>query len=262
MRRDLTDEEWGTFLEQGYLPLGPVVSGEELRALQQRIDDIMLGTAPVPYERMMLQLDTTTGQYKDMDPQTKGHKGATLTYRKIQDLELDPLFLSYMQKPLFRNICVRAYGAGTPVACFRAMFMNKPAKRGTVLPWHQDIFADLDRDPVVTVWMAMDPATIENGCVKILPGSHRRPMPEDRRAFLTEEEVDGLLRTTQPAYLECPAKEAFLLHNRLVHSSDVNPTGRPRRAFSVCYIDGRTVSSNGTVFSRIFGEGALQPESL
>jgi len=59
-------------------------------SLQQRIDEIMLGQAPLDYDRMLMQLDSTTGQYKDRGSQTKGHKGATLNYRKIQDLERDP----------------------------------------------------------------------------------------------------------------------------------------------------------------------------
>ena len=58
--------------------------------------------------------------------QSKGFKGATLQYRKIQGLELDPLFADFLQRPLFRDICQRAYGPG-PVRVSRAMFMNKPA---------------------------------------------------------------------------------------------------------------------------------------
>lgn len=78
----------------------------------------------------------------------KGFKGATLDYRKIQDREFDPLFLRYMQQPEFAEICRRTYG-DVPVAAFRAMFMNKPAQKGTFLPWHQDRWAFLDRDPLI-----------------------------------------------------------------------------------------------------------------
>lgn len=258
MPDQITDHQWETFLSCGYVRLGRVAAEGELETLRARIDDIMMGIAPVPYDRIMMQLDTTTGLYKDMDPQTKGHKGATLAYRKIQDLEYDRLFLAYMRKPLFQDICAKAYGKGTPVSCFRAMFMNKPASRGTVLPWHQDIFAHLDRDPVVTVWMAMDTATTQNGCVQVLPGSHTRLANENRNAFLTEEQAAALADEIKPLSLECPAGEAILLHNRLVHSSGVNHTNQPRRAFSVCYIDGYTVADNNAIFSGIFGEGALE----
>ena len=55
----------------------------------------MLGTAAVDYDRLMLQLDTETGEYADMLPQTPGHKASSLNYRKICGLELDPVFLEF-----------------------------------------------------------------------------------------------------------------------------------------------------------------------
>ena len=129
MSDSLTNEQWRKFQTQGYLRLGKVATEAELEALQQRMDDIMLGRAPLDYDRMAMQLDREPGTGKP-GPQSKGHKGATLSYRKIQDLEYDPHFLAYMQKPLFRHICARVYGEETTVACYRAMFMNKTGPRG------------------------------------------------------------------------------------------------------------------------------------
>src|SRR5438477_242216 len=117
----IREEQWSQFERDGYLKLGKVLSDDELAALQGRIDDIMLGRAPVNYERMLMQVDSDTGRYADLGVQSKGFKFATLNYRKIQDLEYDPLFLSYTQRPMFRDICERLYGVGTPIASFRAM---------------------------------------------------------------------------------------------------------------------------------------------
>ncbi|RIK44756.1 MAG: phytanoyl-CoA dioxygenase [Chloroflexi bacterium] len=262
MTHHLTAAQWQQYRQDGYLRLGKVLSDEELSALQQRIDDIMLGTAPVPYERMMMQIDSLTGQVADAGPQTKGHKGATLNYRKIQDLEFDSLFLACMQKPLFREICAEVYGESTPVACFRAMFMNKPARHGSFLGWHQDRWTDLDRDPQITIWIALDPATVANGCVQIIPGSHHTLLnPEDPSGFLRRDQADALLAQNQPVFLELEAGEAVLLHNWLLHASEVNHTDIPRRAFSICYMDANTKSKRGATFSLIFGEGALEPET-
>ena len=133
----LSEDQWQQYQSQGYLHLGTVLTDEELNALAQEMDDIMLGQASLDYDRMLMQLDRDPDTGK-AGPQTKGHKGATLSYRKIQDLEYDPLFLDYMRKPLFRHICARVYGESTAISCFRAMFMNKPAGEGTHLRWHQD----------------------------------------------------------------------------------------------------------------------------
>jgi ectoine hydroxylase-related dioxygenase (phytanoyl-CoA dioxygenase family) len=63
-------------------------------------------------------------------------------------------------------------------------------------------------------------------------------------------------------HLELKPGEAVLLHNYLLHASDVNRTDISRRAFSVCYMDARTVTRNAETYSTIFGEGALRLEDL
>jgi hypothetical protein len=254
----ITDAQWRQFEEDGYLKLGRVLTDEELSTLQKEIDDIMLGRADVQYDRLLMQLDSTTGEYKDAPEQSKGWKGATLAYRKIQDLEHDPKFMEFLSGSLFRDICARAYGDDAPVACFRAMFMNKPSHQGTKLPWHQDAWTDLDRQPLITVWTALDPATKANGCVEAIPGSHRDGLvnPVHSSGFLSEEQAAELCTPEKTVYLELEAGEAVLLHNWLMHSSDVNRTDISRRGFSVCYMDGRTASHSGQRFTPIFGEAA------
>jgi phytanoyl-CoA hydroxylase len=202
----------------------------------------------------MMQLDADTGRYQDMPPQSPGHKGATLNYRKIQNLEADGLFLAYMQRPVFREICDRVIGPDISVACFRAMFMNKPAHKGTFLPWHQDRWSHLDRDPQITLWTALDPATKANGCVQIIPASHKLGLinPEHPSGFLTKEQIARFCPPEKVVHLELKAGECALLHNWLLHASDINRTDIPRRAFSVCYMDAKTKASNGEKFSIIF----------
>jgi phytanoyl-CoA hydroxylase len=263
VRESLTEEEWGHFSREGYVRLGRVLDNEELVVLGQRIDDIMLGTANVDYGRTMMQLDSDPEKDGRPGPQSVGHKGATLAYRKIQGLEYDPDYLAYMQKPLMQHICKRVYGNDTAVACFRAMFMNKPAREGTELQWHQDRWSDLDRDPQVTVWAALNDATIANGCVKIVPGSQDKLLnPDSGAGFLNSDQIDQLVAEVEPEYLELKAGEGVLLHNWLLHSSEVNSTEIPRRAFSVCYMDAATVSQRGHQWPIVFGEGSLTRASI
>ena len=254
----LTKEQWQQYESQGYVRLGKVLTDAELATLQQRMDDIMLGRAPLDYDRMLMQLDRVPGTGKP-GPQTKGYKGATLSYRKIQDLEFDPLFLDYMQKPLFRHICEQVYGAESAIACFRAMFMNKPAKEGTPLHWHQDRWSYLDRDPLITIWTALDPATVANGCVQIVAGAHHRLInPSNQSGFLEDHQIAELLQDAKIIHLELAAGECVLLHNYLPHASEINTTEIPRRAFSVCYMDAATRTTSGESYSVLFDKGALQ----
>ena len=260
----LTDTQWQQYEADGYLHLGKLLTDDELAGLQQRIDQIMLGQANLDYDRMMMQLDSDDGTYGKAGPQSKGHKGATLNYRKIEQLEFDRLFLAYMQRPLFEHICRRVHAPDTPVDCFRAMFMNKPAQKGTILPWHQDRWTDLDRDPEITIWTAMDRATKANGCLQVIPGSHKLGLinPEHDAAFLTEDQAAEHCPPDKAVHIELAPGEVVLLHNWLLHASDINKTDIPRRAFSACYMDGRTHSESGLSFSRIFGQSALTPETI
>ncbi len=253
----ISKAQWATYETQGYLHLGNVMKKGELAALQQRIDEIMMGTASIDYDRVMMQLDSDPERGGQPGPQSKGHKLATLGYRKIQDLELDPLFLSFLQKPQFREICEHIYGKDTPVDCFRAMFMNKPAHDGTPLVWHQDRWTDLTLDPQITIWTALDPTSVENGCVKIIPGSHRRLVnPEHGSGFLAEAHIETIVSKYEPVDLILDAGDSVLLHNWMLHSSGVNTTAIARRAFSVCYMDGGTRSVSGKTFTRVFGSGS------
>ncbi|MBI1338003.1 MAG: phytanoyl-CoA dioxygenase [Phycisphaera sp.] len=257
----LTEQQWAQYERDGFIKLGKLLSDVELAAMQKRIDDIMLGEADTNYDRMLMQLDSETGTYEDAGRQSRGHKGRTLGYRKIQDLEFDPMFLAFMQRPIFKHICDHEYGPDTPIDCFRAMFMNKPAHKGTFLPWHQDRWTALDRDPLVTIWLALDPATIQNGCVQLIPGTHHSLInPSHNSGFLTKEQAAEHCTDDKRVYLELKAGEVALLHNWTLHGSDVNRSSQSRRAFSVCYMDGRT--NGGGKFSRVFGENALDPGTL
>jgi len=254
----LSAAQWKQFERDGYLVLGQVASDVEMAALGRRMDEIMLGR--VRYEGMYFQLDSESGDYGDV-PSGGGWVKSTLSYRKIEVLEKDPLFLAYLQHPVFREIARRVYGEN--VAIYRAMFMNKPARRGTILPYHQDGGTQwsLSINPLITVWTALDDSTVENGCVQIIPGSHKLGLLSERGHTITPEQEAAYCQDEQSVFLEAPAGTAILLHNWLLHRSGVNTIDRPRRAFSVCYMDAATRNTRSPEhrFPTVFGAGALRP---
>jgi len=247
----MTDGLWKEFYDNGFVKLGRTVSDQELGQLTQRIEDIMMGK--VQYgERLLMQLDpsTTAGQNEYGSSvergQSTGFKGATGNYRKIGEagcgLEVDDLFLAFMRKPIFKDICDRVYGSHTSGSVYRAMVFNKPPKKGTNLPWHQDggDWWALDRDPLVFLWTAIDPATKENGCVQAIRGSYKHGIVSKRGHTLSEADVSRFCPNDQVVDLECAPGETWLVHNWTIHRSGTNTVDIPRKAFSVNYIDGRT----------------------
>lgn len=255
----LSEADWNQFGEDGYLRLGQVASEEQLACLQKRMDDIMLGK--VRYQGMYCQLDSATGAYGDV-PSGGEWALPSLAYRKIEQLERDAEFLRYLQHPLFEEICRRTYGES--VSVYRSMFMNKPALQGTVLPYHQDGGDQwgIDRNPLITIWTALDRATIQNGCMQVVPGSHKLGLLSQWGHTITSEQEASYAQEEKSLFLEAEAGEVLLLHNWLLHRSGVNTIEHPRRAFSVCYMEGatRSIGNPERRFPLVFGVGALRPE--
>ena len=230
------------FQEEGYFILPQFFERVEITGLQDRIDEIMLGTANVDYDQIWMQLDTNSGKYEDLGWGGKGFKGATLDYRKIQDLEADQHFLDFITSSFFVQLCERVYGPNLPISSFRTMFMNKAAGKGTWLPWHQDRWNFLDQDPLLTVWIPLDESTLENGCVQIIRKSHRKGLinPEHSSGFLTEAQAIEHAPVEDMVPMLVKPGDLVVLHNHLLHASGKNRTSSSRRALSVCYMNGQT----------------------
>ncbi len=232
MSLDEAIEHWR---EHGWARLGVLADEAELASLRARADAIMMGE--VTYEGLFFQHDSDTGSYDDLS-YGKGFEGPSLRYRKVEKLEKDPLFWAWMTQPRFREVTSRVYGES--VTLYRALLMNKHAGGGSNLPWHQDggTFWGLDRDPQLTIWMGLDDAPLDGGCVEVVPGSHRGGLvtplggvvPEDRRGDAESRALP----------IPTVAGEVILLHNQVWHRSARSRSGHARRALSVCYMDGLT----------------------
>ncbi len=253
------DAQWESYGRNGYLPLGPVVSGPQLEAMRRRVDDLALGNVTNP--NVQMQLDTG-GAYDELPDAVHRFDTGTSRYRKIQGLEADDLFSDLMRHPVFIEVCARQYGPHAPISTFRAMVMNKPAGQGTELPWHQDggaVWA-LDRDPLVTIWVALDVASPENGCMEIVPGSHRLGLLSWYGSTISDEAAARHCTPASSIPLPVEAGHAVLLHNWLLHRSGLNASAVPRRAFTCCYLDGRTRNTlTGDLFPLTWGELAEEP---
>lgn len=227
----------GAYRAEGYARLGPLLGEDLLAPLRRRADELMLGQ--VRYEGLFFQKDSETGRYEDLE-YGRGYQGPSLDYRKIEKLELDPLFRALIGAPALERIA-RAWFPGA-VSIYRAMVFNKPRGVGTPLPWHQDAgrMWGLDRDPNLQVWIALDDVPPEAGCVEVLPGSHHLGLATPLGGRIPEPLVQREDADRRKLALPARAGEGLLLHNLVWHRSPGNHTDHPRRAFSVCYIDAAT----------------------
>jgi ectoine hydroxylase-related dioxygenase (phytanoyl-CoA dioxygenase family) len=117
--------------------------------------------------------------------------------------------------------------------------MLKPAFHGSAHGLHQDsAYWPMDPPALVTVSIALDDATPENGCIQVIPGSHRWGLQawgriaRDRDEPLTDrEDVDLSGRVDVPL----KAGSALLFHSLIVHGSGPNNSPRSRNTALYAY---------------------------
>lgn len=227
----------GRYRQDGFARVGRVFDEATLAPLRQRAEAIMLGQ--VVYPGLFFQHDTTTGRYEDLEYK-KGYIGPSRHYRKVEKLERDPLFWGLVCDPLFERIA-RAWIPGD-IAIYRAVLFNKPARGGTVLPWHQDggSYWGLDRNPTLQIWTALDDAPVESGCLEVIPGSHRGGLATPLGGVIPDRVLATRDIERERALVPAAAGEVVLIHNHLWHGSGVNRTAQPRRGVTICYMSAET----------------------
>ncbi|MGR8948893.1 MAG: phytanoyl-CoA dioxygenase family protein, partial [Gammaproteobacteria bacterium] len=66
---------------------------------------------------------------------------------------------------------------GPNILCWNSVWWIKEPMTDDYVAWHQDrLYVGLNTAEFVTAWIALSPATVESGCMRFLPGSHREPM--------------------------------------------------------------------------------------
>jgi phytanoyl-CoA hydroxylase len=225
------------FAVHGWARLGRVLSDEGLAALGTRIDDLM--HARVRHDGLFFQHDSATGRYEDLEF-AKGWQGPSPAYRKIEKLELDPLFRAWMTNAVFERIARRLIDG--PIALYRAVLFTKSAAGGTALPWHQDggRFWGIDRAAELQIWTALDDCPVEAGCVEVLDGSHAAGLATAEGGVIGEALLAAADAERRVLPLPARAGESMLIHNHLWHRSRVNRTGKRRSAVSFCYMSAST----------------------
>lgn len=128
---------------------------------------------------------------------------------------------------------------GGDVDAFQSMFILK--NRGAWgQPWHQDShYFDFDPQPQVGLWLSLTEATRENGCLSVLPGSHRGtilPHVPDRRPGANQGYLEVLGLEERPAVeVAMQPGDLLVFHSFLLHKSVDHRGGRRREAMVYHY---------------------------
>jgi phytanoyl-CoA hydroxylase len=223
----ITDEDIQRYHRDGFLAIAQGFTEAEVAAAGDGLTDLVMGRYPdfkgIQFER------SARARLAQLSLEER-HDAV----RKLMWFTpVEPRLAALAQHPSLLALVERLLGERP--ALFQDMALLKPP-RGREKPWHQDkaYFTYSKDTPVVGVWIAIDEATPENGCMRLRPGTHRAgPMIHFQRRDWQICDTDG--REGEVAAAPLGPGGVLLFDGLLQHGTPYNPTGRRRRAVQYHY---------------------------
>jgi len=140
---------------------------------------------------------------------------------------------------------------GPDILCWNSSFFTKEARSPGFVSWHQDAtYWGLSEPDVVTAWVAFTESTLANGNMRVIPASHRAPVPHvdtfhPDNLLSRGQEITVEVDESQAADIVLQAGEMFLHHVLMVHGSGANPSADRRIGFAIRYIPTRISQTGG-----------------
>lgn len=141
---------------------------------------------------------------------------------------------------------------GPNLMCWASSFFTKEAHDPSYVSWHQDsTYWGLSEPDVATAWIALSPSTRENGCMRVIPGTHTMDqVPHtdthaEANLLSRGQEVNVEVDESQAVDIVLQPGEMSLHHVRLIHGSEPNPSDMRRIGFAVRYIPPYVRQVNG-----------------
>ncbi|GMW00444.1 MAG: hypothetical protein AMXMBFR84_15810 [Candidatus Hydrogenedentota bacterium] len=235
----LTDESVAQYHAQGFVKCPRVLNDEQIAALRTGLERIRSGEN----ERLEELYEVDDAWKKAPDQNVFHFLGAWL----IDEAFHDVLFHPRITIPVSQLL-------GSPrVRFWHDQVFYKPARHPGVVAWHQDYSYWTRAVPQrhLTVWIALDDTTVENGCIHFVPGSHRWPLLPKLQLLENMEAIKDILTDEQRAQfsevpMELKAGECSIHHSMTLHGSYGNGSDRPRRGVVLNYMHPETRSADGT----------------
>jgi phytanoyl-CoA hydroxylase len=175
--------------------------------------------------------------------------------------ERDENIQRFAQRPEFVQISTEFLGPDTDLYFNQKVYKNPHGTNS--FSWHQDdAYGPVEPAPYLTLWIAINDATIENGCISVLPGSHKRGLVEHWQGSfgLACHSLDD---PDQGTLVPLSAGSVACFWSQTMHKSGPNLSSGVRKAmvFQFVPIGLRHKSSGMSIKSRISIARAAKPVS-
>jgi non-heme Fe2+,alpha-ketoglutarate-dependent halogenase len=242
MNKLLTASQVEQYERDGIVFPVPVLTPEETAGFRRSFDELAdrLGGRPVA--------------------QALGHTQAF--FRWAYDLGTHPRVLDAVEDILGPDILLWTV----------SIFPKYPRDPGYI-SWHQDgTYWGLDSVRVTTAWIALTDSRVDNGCMRVVPGSHRRPILPHRDTYAADnrlsrgQEIEVEVDERDAVDVVLRAGQMSLHHVNIIHGSNPNPSDGSRIGFAPRFTTPETSQIDGEPLTAVlargrdrFGHFRLQP---
>ena len=213
----LTSKKIDFYHENGYLGVEGVLSADEVAELRRVTEGFV-------------QLSGSVTEHTDVFDLEPGHTPESPKLRRLKDpVKQHEVYKKFLHHPRILDIVEQLIGPGLRTNGNK-LNMKSP-EYGSPVEWHQDwAFYPHTNDDLLAVGVSMDEMRYENGCLLVIPGSHKGPVyshhqDEHFAGAVTEEVPDA----DKAVPIELEAGGISIHHVRTLHASAKNVSSRPRR---------------------------------
>jgi phytanoyl-CoA hydroxylase len=212
-------QEVAQFEREGYF-IARRLAGEALcaRMLEVTRDGLRREVPPVEYEAEL--------HYPGAPPSLDSAGGHTVRRLK-QALSRDFCFVEWASSPALVNRLRQLLGPAVvmPLAHHNCV-MTKEPRHSSDTGWHQDIrYWSFEQPELVSVWLALTPETTRNGCLRLIPGSHRLTLERRRfeeALFLRPDLPENQALIERAVWAELEPGDVLFFHARTFHAASRN----------------------------------------
>ncbi len=247
----ISQEQIDYFAENGYLRYGRVLDMAEVEEMRSALDKV-------------IAIESAGGDDSEVEFKFGHRRGAEMGDASVEQskrvitqyvnmFKREPLYERLLHHPVISGVACALLN--TPrVRLWHDQIISKPPGDNGHFRFHQDFYLWPLREPrIVTCWLALDDATPENGCMHVVPGSHKDPRfgLESYAAELAAraaaeaegreiEESERQKMAYEPAEIgkpvELKAGECMFHHCLNFHATPANVTSRQRRAHVMIFM--------------------------
>ena len=209
--RILTREQIAAFNRDGYLAGIRIFDDDEISSIRQYFDELLAKTIAAGGDSYSIST-------------------AHLRYGRVYDILTEPRIVGRIKDLL-----------GEDVIAWGSHFFCKMPGDGKRVSWHQDSsYWPLTPSMAVTAWLAIDDATVENACMRFIPGSHHLghltyTLSENDESNVLNQTVEGAENLGDPVNVELKAGEISIHSDLLLHGSEANQSTRRRCGLTLRY---------------------------